>query len=193
MSRWAARRLTLFLTAPAVVPPVAAPTIDVLGAAGVAILPPPGGGGGVGGVPYEGRERRVFSPLERERIRLACAHLRHVPCRREVDGEGGGSRPAEISDTGNADFRLNPAPELTTVSQKTVPVRQHRVLAPEECTRALPPAIVQPGALQKSNTAMRATRARTQSAGASVAQITTQNWPDAKVTNLTAGTDGLKL
>jgi hypothetical protein len=36
------------------------------------ILPPPGGGGGVGGVPYEGRETRVFSPLEHKRIRLAC-------------------------------------------------------------------------------------------------------------------------
>ncbi len=52
--------------------PVAAPASDVLGAAGVAMLPPPGGGGGVGGVPYEGRETRVFSPLEHERICLAC-------------------------------------------------------------------------------------------------------------------------
>ena len=94
-----------------------------------------------------------------------------------------------------ADFRLTPAaPELTTaVSQKTVPVR-HSVPAPEECTRALPPAIVQPGALQKSDNAMHATRARTQPTGAGVARITTQNWPGAKVTtNLTAGTGCLKL
>ncbi len=72
MSRWAAQRLAPFLTAPAVVPPVAAPAMGVLGAAGVKMLPPPGGGGGDGGAPYEGRETRVFSPLEHERIRLAC-------------------------------------------------------------------------------------------------------------------------
>ena len=94
--------------------------------------------------------------------------------------------------TTTAYVRLNPAPELTTVSQKTVPVR-HRVLAPEECTRALPPAIVQASALQKLDTAMRATRARTQPTGAGVARITSQNWPGAKVTNLTAGTGCLKL
>jgi hypothetical protein len=46
-----------------------------------------------------------------------------------------------------ADIRLNPAPQFTTVSQRTVSVRQ-RVLAPEECTPALTPAIAQPGALQ---------------------------------------------
>ena len=34
--------------------------------------PPPGGAGGFGGAPYEGRETKVFSPLEHERIRLAC-------------------------------------------------------------------------------------------------------------------------
>jgi hypothetical protein len=94
--------------------------------------------------------------------------------------------------TTTADFRLNPAPELTTFSQKTVPVR-HRILAPEECTRALPPAIAQAGALQKLDTAMRATRALIQPAGAGVARITTQNWPGAKVTNLTAGTGCLQL
>ena len=94
--------------------------------------------------------------------------------------------------TTTADVRLNPAPELTTVSRKTVPVR-HRVMAPEECTRALPSAITQAGARQKLDTAMRVTRARTQPAGAGVARITTQNWPGAKVTNLTAGTDCLQL
>ena len=31
-----------------------------------------GGGGGFGGPPYEGRETKVCSPLEHERIRLAC-------------------------------------------------------------------------------------------------------------------------
>jgi hypothetical protein len=94
--------------------------------------------------------------------------------------------------TTTADIPLNPAPELTTVSQKTVPVR-HRVRAPEECTRALPPAITQAGARQKLDTAMSATRARTQPAGAGVGRITTQIWPGAKVTNLTAGTGCLQL
>jgi hypothetical protein len=93
--------------------------------------------------------------------------------------------------TTTADIPLNPAPELTTVSQKTVPVR-HRVRAPEECTRALPPAITQAGARQKLDTAMSA-RARTQPAGAGVGRITTQIWPGAKVTNLTAGTGCLQL
>jgi hypothetical protein len=75
MSRWAARRLAPILTAPTVVPPVAAPAMGVLGAAGDAMLLPPGGGGGVGSAPYEGRETRVFSPLEHERIRLASCGL----------------------------------------------------------------------------------------------------------------------
>ena len=74
MTRWATRRLAPFLTAPAVVPPPpAAPAIALPGgAAGVAMHPPPGGAGGFGGAPYEGRETKVFSPLEHERIRLAC-------------------------------------------------------------------------------------------------------------------------
>ena len=74
MTRWATRRLAPFLTAPAVVPPPpAAPAIALPGgAAGVAMRPPPGGAGGFGGAPYEGRETKVFSPLEHERIRLAC-------------------------------------------------------------------------------------------------------------------------
>ncbi|KAI2490032.1 hypothetical protein MHU86_24547 [Fragilaria crotonensis] len=36
------------------------------------MLPQMGGGGGFGGPPYEGRETKVYSPLEHERIRLAC-------------------------------------------------------------------------------------------------------------------------
>jgi len=74
MTRWATRRLAPFLTAPAVgPPPPAAPAIALPGgAAGVAMHPPPGGAGGFGGAPYEGRETKVFSPLEHERIRLAC-------------------------------------------------------------------------------------------------------------------------
>ena len=74
MTRWATRRLAPFLTAPAVVPPPpAAPAMALPGgAAGVAMHPPPGGAGGFGGAPYEGRETKVFSPLEHERIRLAC-------------------------------------------------------------------------------------------------------------------------
>ena len=40
--------------------------------AGVAMPPLPGGGGGFGAPPYKGRETEVFSPLEHERIRLAC-------------------------------------------------------------------------------------------------------------------------
>ena len=47
--------------------------------------------------------------------------------------------------------------------------------------------------MQKLDTAMRATRARIQPAGAGVARITTQNWPGAKVTNLTAGAGCLNL
>ena len=92
-----------------------------------------------------------------------------------------------------ADIRLNPAaPQLTTtVSQKTVSVRQ-RVLAPEECMRALFPAIAQPGALQTADAAMHATRAKTQ-AGAGVARITTQNWPGANVTKPAAVAGCLKL
>ena len=31
-----------------------------------------GGGGGFGGHPYKKRKTKVFSPLEHERIRLAC-------------------------------------------------------------------------------------------------------------------------
>ena len=74
MTRWATRRLAPFLTAPAMgPPPPAAPAIALPGgAAGVAMHPPPGGAGGFGGAPYEGRETKVFSPLEHERIRLAC-------------------------------------------------------------------------------------------------------------------------
>ena len=72
MTRWATRRLAPFLTAPAVVPPPAAPAIALPGGAGVATHPSPGGAGGFGGSPYEGRETKVFSPLEHERIRLAC-------------------------------------------------------------------------------------------------------------------------
>jgi hypothetical protein len=87
-----------------VVPPVAAPVIDVPGAAGVAT-----GGGGVGGVPYEGRESSVRSSANafvwrvgwiRQILTPDARPLRRVPCRREVDGEGR-SRPAEISGAGS--------------------------------------------------------------------------------------------
>ncbi|KAI2496731.1 hypothetical protein MHU86_17778 [Fragilaria crotonensis] len=73
LGRWATRRLAPFLTAPVVVPPPAAPIIapPVFGE-GAAMLPQMGGGGGFGGPPYEGRETKVYSPLEHERIRLAC-------------------------------------------------------------------------------------------------------------------------
>ena len=94
--------------------------------------------------------------------------------------------------TTNADFRLNPALRRATVSQKVVPVRQ-MVLASEEGTTALPPASAKQGTVQKSYTAMRATRAQTQLAGAGVARITTSNWPGAKGTEPTAVTDCLKL
>jgi hypothetical protein len=49
--------------------PVMGPPIGTGGA-----MPPPlvGGGGGFGGPPYKARETKVFSPLEHERIRLAC-------------------------------------------------------------------------------------------------------------------------
>ena len=73
MARWATRRLAPFLTVPVVAPPQAAPVIvPPIGAGGA--MPPPmaGGGGGFGGPPYEARETKVFSPLEHERIRLAC-------------------------------------------------------------------------------------------------------------------------
>ena len=94
--------------------------------------------------------------------------------------------------TTTADLRINPAPELTTISQKTVPLCQ-RVLAPEESSRTLPPAIAQPGALQKSDITMRATRARNQLADVGVARLATQNWPDSKVTKPPAVTGCLKL
>ena len=100
---------------------------------------------------------------------------------------------SQVTPTTTADLRLNPAPELTTVSQKTVPAVRQMVLAPEERTRMLPPAIARPGTLQKSDIANRATQARTQPAGAGVAQIMTQNWPGAKVTKPTAVTGCLKL
>ena len=93
--------------------------------------------------------------------------------------------------TTNADFRLNPALRRATVSQKVVPVRQ-MVLASEECTTALPPTSAKQGTVQKSYTAMRATRAQTKPASAGVARITTQNSPGATDTELTADTVSLK-
>ena len=93
--------------------------------------------------------------------------------------------------TTNADFRLNPALRRATVSQKVVPVRQ-MVLASEECTTALPPTSAKQGTVQKSYTAMRATRAQTKPASAGVARITTQNSPGATDTELTADTVSLE-
>ena len=72
MTRWATRRLAPFLTVPVTAPPLVMP-VGIPPAMAGGVLPPPiGGGGGVGGPPYEGRETKVFSPLEHERIRLAC-------------------------------------------------------------------------------------------------------------------------
>ena len=73
LARWAIRRLAPFITVPVVVPPPAVPIGAPPGfGGGGGMLPPMGGGGGFGGPPYEGRETRVYSPLEHERIRLAC-------------------------------------------------------------------------------------------------------------------------
>ena len=93
--------------------------------------------------------------------------------------------------TTNAEFRLNPALRRAPVSQKVVPVRQ-MVLASEECTTALPPTSAKQGTVQKSYTAMRATRAQTKPASAGVARITTQNSPGATDTELTADTVSLE-
>ena len=73
MSRWAARRLAPFLTTPAVAPPLASSAINVARRGRRHDSPASGRWWRcLGGVPYEGRETRVFSPLEHERIRLAC-------------------------------------------------------------------------------------------------------------------------
>ena len=73
IARWATRRLAPFLTVPVVVSPAAAPVIaPPVFDGGRAGLSHRDGGGSFGGHPYEGRETKVYSPLEHERIRLAC-------------------------------------------------------------------------------------------------------------------------
>ena len=65
IARWATRRLVPFLTVPVIAPPL-------YGRGGAGLPPMDRGGGFGGGAPYEGRETKVYSPLEHERIRLAC-------------------------------------------------------------------------------------------------------------------------
>lgn len=72
LSRWATRRLAPFMSIAAIVPPtIAAPPLPGGGPmAGVPFGAPPHGATGM--LPYEARETKVYSPLEHERIRLAC-------------------------------------------------------------------------------------------------------------------------
>ena len=73
MTRLLTRRLApFFTTVPVAAPPPPVPMEVPPMGVGVAMPPLPGGGSGFGVPPYEGRETKVFSPLEHERIRLVC-------------------------------------------------------------------------------------------------------------------------